>query len=284
MVKTIYELEPYKKLKRYLNKLITGNSHGLVIRSVGGTGKSYLVEKELQHNASEYIIINSYVTPMELYNLIYQNRNITIVFDDTEDLLKDNKVIGMLKGAFQPSFMNKRMVSYHSSRLTEGLPSEFEFTGKIVILTNQNLAENTSTKALLSRLMVYNLEVKYETFIQYMDWMANNVKYEHLSKDKRNECLDFIKNVTDETFPNFNLRKLTKVYECMVYDEDDWRLPAIDELTEGRDHPSNRKLQTIKKVVELLESGKPVKEQITEFEKTGMHRSYYFKIKKGFEK
>lgn len=284
MVKTIYELEPYRKLRRYLQQLITGNSHGLVIKSIGGTGKSRLTEKELQENGTDYVIINSYVTPMELYNLIYQNRNMIIMFDDTEDMIKDNKIIGMLKGALQSNFMGKRIVSYHSSRLTEGLPAEFEFTGKIVILTNQSWADNDSVRALMSRVMVYDMQVKYETFISYMKWMANNVKYEKLTKEQRLECIEFIENVTDETFPNFNLRKLIKVYECMTYDENDWRLPAIDELTEGRDNPANRKLQVIKKVVELLESKLTVKEQIKEFEKIGMHRSYYFKIKKGFEK
>ena len=100
------ELEKhYKDLYDMVEVLVKSkNIHGLIVYGSAGLGKTFNViyklekMKEEGHNI-EYELITGHITALQLYQLLYQNKEKIVVIDDIADIFKDDTAKGILLSA-----------------------------------------------------------------------------------------------------------------------------------------------------------------------------------------
>lgn len=154
-------LKWYQPLISGVRSLIKGNRNFLLICGPPGTGKSYMVKRELYLNhlapIKDYKVVKGSVTELSsIIQILYDYRNSIIIFDDFDTLIKNPNMIDILKSASDS--YKKRVINFPESdeSSTEGLktksyPPSFIFSGKIIIITNQPIEE--IDYALMSRAM-----------------------------------------------------------------------------------------------------------------------------------
>ena len=265
----------FRPLIELVKVVVKGEEFGLIIYGDGGLGKTYSVLKAMSElnleYGTEFIYVNSYVTPLELYNLLWEHNGKVIILDDVEKLLKDEKTIGILKACLEANLSNKRIVSYFSTTNKLDAPEQFEFEGKLIIIMNEIKNSKKSVESLISRVLTYELNFNYHERIQIMYELAKELNIPF-------ELVDFVKENVTPANTNLNLRTLKHLYNIYSYykangNQEKWKELAKTFLMQGED-------KVLKVVWELMNSNMPVKEQVKVFlERTGMSRRTYFRYK-----
>ena len=82
------------------------------------------------------IKISGSITRKGLYKLLFRHRiGDILVFDDCDDVLKDNTMANILKAALDGG-VDERVISWETSRPEEGLPNSFVFKSQIIFISN----------------------------------------------------------------------------------------------------------------------------------------------------
>lgn len=255
----------------YLDTLIKGKTNCLVIRSEGGLGKTYNILKYLTKNSVDFKYVSGWITKLELYQYLHDNKNSLIVFDDCEIMLEDDGIVALLKPAIWETIKDKRIISYISSSEKLQVPKQFVFNGKIVMLINEVPEEERKTiKALMSRAIFYDLAFDYHDKLKLMFEIAK-LPFGNLSLAERNEVAGYIQTNTDDTYEDLNLRTLIKGLD-LRQQSSQWKdlLKAL--LVENED------LRCIKEAIKTFPT--EASKQFDLFkQKTGKHRSTFFALK-----
>ena len=129
-----------------LTKMVgRGIQPSLVITGMAGVGKTHLVKETLTimglRESHEFEHFKGKATPAGLYMTLYANSDKIIVLDDCDSVFKDDDAVNILKAALDS--YDTRQISYISSKplkdeFGEPIPSRFEFTGKIIFISNIN--------------------------------------------------------------------------------------------------------------------------------------------------
>lgn len=265
--------EYFRIPKHYVKMIAQSKATSLILLSEGGLGKSHLVLRTLIEQELDFAYFNSYSTPMQLYNLLYDNKDELIIFDDLEGLLSNETAISILKGALW-STTKKREIHYLSSAKQLGdRKKSFVFSGRIIFLLNQFPDKSRIVKSLITRTLYYELNFPYKMRIEIMRQIAEQ-PYNDLTKEERLKIVDFVEKNSDETTNELNLRTLIKAYQIYSYSKEVW-----EELVKGL-LISNAELVILKRILINPKCTK-VKKQIVEFvELTGRHRATFFNWKK----
>jgi hypothetical protein len=255
--------------KEYIRTLLKARHiHALILEGESGLGKSYVTVQTLTENGlklnSDFIIINTYVTPLELHELLYKHSNKIIVFDDIANLFESSTSLGILLSALW-SPTKKRIVSYLSSTNKLRAPLQFEFKGKIIILTNKLPQELETIK---SRCFYLSLNFKFEERIKliYEICKINRIPL---------EIADFIKEHTSAAH-NLNFRLPFKLFEIYRQNGNNgWDKLALQQLEVSEERAI---------LLDILKSGKSVRQQVLDWiERTGLSRATYFRYKRQLE-
>jgi len=263
------ELEKhYKDLYDMVEVLVKSkNIHGLIVYGSAGLGKTFNViyklekMKEEGHNI-EYELVTGHITALQLYQLLYQNKEKIVVIDDIADIFKDDTAKGILLSALW-GVNNKRIIRYYSTSSKLKAPSLFEFKGKIIFITN----ELKGFKALKSRCFKFNLEFDNDTILKIMYELAKK-------KNVDFEVVDFIKEEVDKNKSiKLNLRIFEQAKEFWMHSKDWKRLLRLELLLNY-----NKGYRIVSELVardDLTE-----KEKVRIFmEETGLSRATYFRYK-----
>ena len=227
----------------FVSKLVTmtgkKKAKSVIISGPGGLGKTYSVMEALQKAGlkdlsaiSEYGIgktfdtrkcfkfIKGYSTPKGLYRTLYENRHMTLVFDDCDSVLKDPVALNLLKSALD-SF-GKRYISWNAeTRGDDSLPTSFEFKGQIVFITNVSL--DRLDQAVRSRSMCIDLTMSAADKLERMEEIAKSDKFLPDAKaSSKKDALDFLKAKKDE-ISDLNLRSLIQVVIIADSGDKDWK-------------------------------------------------------------
>jgi hypothetical protein len=146
----------------------TSTIRGLYITGEAGNSKSYEVYKYLQEKNIKYKLVTARVSNLALYMLLYKHRKDVLVFDD---VYFDRTIsTDLIKGALN----DKGVVNWltTSDRLTDEVPPEFEFKGKIIIITNDGIKESNKFYPLLSRMYVLEKNLTLEMYKVIADKMC----------------------------------------------------------------------------------------------------------------
>jgi hypothetical protein len=145
---------PTERLHRW-DKLIKnfkeGKSRNFVVSyGTGGVGKTFSVEKQMSQELAdgEAVKFSGGTTPKGFLEMLYKNRDKKIILDDFDSSYEDENVLALL--AICSRNRGERIIKDPTSGgMHEGsrdIPSEFEFTGKIMSISNMNLEQEAEGK------------------------------------------------------------------------------------------------------------------------------------------
>ena len=167
----------------------------------------------------DYAYLNSKTTPLALYEFLYKNKDKLILFDDVIGLLDSEISVSILLSALW-SATSQRIIQYNTTAKVfeeKGLPAAFEFTGKIILLTNHMNFKNKFLRALQDRGYFFEFNFSYDEKIAIM---REIIQVDHkLESIKREEVLEFMISNSCPATKNFSFRTLLKAFNLRLYNE-----------------------------------------------------------------
>ena len=267
--------------KTLIKTVASGFSNGLIMTGPGGLGKTFttlstLTEMGLKKD-EDYAYHQGFTTPLELYHILFKNSDKVNVFDDVEGLLSDPKAVSILKTALW-SATSVRVIQYHTTSKALEAPNQFAFTGRIILCLNRIPHKaDESLQALLSRALCFDFKLSFNDKTKIIAGIAANATYKEMTNEERMEVFTFIKDHSDATTENYNIRTLLKAFDVYLFakkDGSDWK-KAVNELLD--------KDEDMKVLQDCLHMSCPVKEQASEFCKlTGLNIRTFYRMKRKY--
>lgn len=173
-----------------------------------GTSKTYTVKEELERMTAPSVIRNARMTPMGLFEFLYEHPEHVVVLDDIATLFKDRAALQILMAALDGDPMKPRKVTYKS----KDRDLEFYFSGGIVAISNLPLASDPLANAVSSRVVLLEHEPTDEELAAFMRKLALD-GYKDLTVEQCQEVVAFVVEETRTCDRRLDLRHLTKAYE-----------------------------------------------------------------------
>lgn len=161
------------------NATINGDCRALIVTGPPGVGKSHGIESQLEKASLfdkiagkriRFEIVKGAMTALGLYALLYKysdSKNV-LVFDDC-DVWDDQDALNILKAALDSGKRRRIWWNSDSSYLRkEGVPTDFDFNGSCIFVTNLDFSDRRSKKiqahleALQSRCHYLDLTINTE--------------------------------------------------------------------------------------------------------------------------
>lgn len=227
---TIEEIQIFKEIGEFYD-LEVDSEDGLYYTADGvchhNTGKTQTVE-DMLHAAGKsdgegYFKITGSATPVGIYRILYNHRRDIVLFDDSDSALNDQEGRNLFKAASDTkkvrkiSWMKggKNFVDpqdFDEDNDDELLPRYFEFTGKIIFISNLPLNKLDPDGALRTRGYVINVDPTNEEIYDFMLKIANKIPLDvdyPLGEKERLEVVEVLRTrkVGDKTA---NLRSLVR--------------------------------------------------------------------------
>lgn len=200
--------ERFEFAENFADLVILNIAKSLVLVGEGGLGKSYLVKNRLKENGkdpSDFKFIKGYCTPRGLYNLLYDNNGKVIIFDDCDSVLKDKTSENTLKSALDS--YDERIISW-AAKMPKGseYPPEFEFTGRIIFISNLN--KKKVPQPLITRSYVVDLSMTTDEKIIRIGSIYEEIcKKTNIPLEKGRKAFNFLReykhNVKDLSIRSF---------------------------------------------------------------------------------
>lgn len=232
--------ERFGFVEKLVKMVCSGVQPSAVITGQGGLGKTYTVMKTLKESGLQdladvmaksdigakvimkscFTTIKGFSTAKGLYRTLFENNGATIVFDDCDSILKDPAALNILKGALDS--YGKRVISWNSEsfRGEEDLPRTFEFTGRVIFISNMD--QNNIDQAIRSRSMMIDLSMTDDQKIDRMEHIAATEEFlpEYSAVDKA-DALELIRTLKDDA-KEISLRTLISITKIRAANKD-WK-------------------------------------------------------------
>lgn len=200
--------------------------HSLFVIGGGGTGKSRTITRTLEDEGQETILLNSNVTQLELFRLMYHHsqNDLIFLFDDVDGIFRSPVHLGLLRSALYGH--PERIVTYSSSTLPDDLPPSFSTISRFIFLANQVPKKCPMFDAVLTRCLVYRLDLSNQEIVEQFRVMAGN-GYPGVLPEECDEIIDFIEANGQER--QLSMRLLTpaiQIFKFAKMEGTDWR-PAL---------------------------------------------------------
>ena len=262
----------YFEMEKYLEMVCAGFSNFCIVHSEGGLAKTWSSQAILKKHKIDYAYLNSFTSPLELYNFLYDNsKGKVILIDDTEGIWDNKAIISILKNATELN--GERTISWNSStgKLQERSRT-CKFDSRIILLTNQlpNAEKNPHIQALLSRGFLAKLRFSYQEKLDVIQEVSKK-KYQNLKELERQEIYAFLIQHTNEATKELSIRTLIKLYHFYLFDKTCWKELGMRLL----------KADVRKQVViDLMKTDLSVNEQVKDFnKKCNGSRATFFRLK-----
>ena len=270
-------------LAHHVRLLAKKMSHALfVFGAQGGLGKSRTIVRTLDESGITPILINSHITPLALYGVLYAHRDdATLFFDDVDSMFSSMAHLGLLRSAL---WGNPRVVTYGSSQMPDDLPSSFEFTSRCIFAANVVPMKNDAFKAVLSRCDQFELSATNGEVIEAMRSIAAKGFHE-LTPTDCETVIDFIEQHAEDRQLSLrllgpSLRKLKYAREMGI----DWRPMITSQLQSlGRKQVATKRLDNKSADVKTLKDAllkhpdSTVDQQAFWCQKTGKSRASFYR-------
>ena len=226
--------ERFEHIRSLVDMVVQGVQPSVMITGQPGIGKSFIVRQQLKSAGlkldTDYIQVNGHSSPFGLYKLLHDHRDSTIVFDDTDSILLNSISMNILKASLDS--YDTRYVSWYSNVAEQQeLDSSFEFTGRIIFISNMFLEK--IDPAIRSRAFCFDLKMSNEEISEHMQNILSDIESD-ISMNIKQEALDYLKTIQDQ-FSNYSLRVLIQAIRIRAYcqtSNKDWR-QMIQVLTSG---------------------------------------------------
>lgn len=263
-------------------------SNGLFVAGTGGVGKSKVIGETLASEGVVPVLINSHITPLSLYQTMYEHRQEKVLWlDDCDSIYPNMAILGLLRSALWGQ--GERVVTYTSTQLL-GLPNHFDFDSRIIFTANSIPKRNEAFKAVLSRVDVFELTATNEEILEQMRELAGK-GFGTLTQQQCREVVEFIGKAggTRQLSMRMYEPSLRKVEYALVTGVD-WRdlvRSQLDQLgqKEGLPKPLDSKAHDLKCMALAVEKYPASVKLQEDFwrEATGKSRASFFRTKKDYE-
>jgi len=234
--------QPFLDLEKYAHAVAHGKVRGLLVVGDPGLGKSYGVEKVINHyraldetGVNRYEIVKGAISAPVIYQKLYEFRRggKVLVFDDCE--IQDVDGLNLLKAALDSC--DRREIAWYkqSSWLkTSGLPKKFVFNGNIIQLTNEDLMATTGKRkdhmaAIISRCHYIDMRMESNLDkirrIKYVVYESNMLANYNLTIEEVDDIVGYITEDPD-SMRELSLRVVKKVADLHDAYPKEWRTLA----------------------------------------------------------
>jgi len=171
----------FSNLERLTKMVGKGIQPSLVITGMAGVGKTHLVKETLKglglRESYDFEHFKGKATAAGLFITLYQNSDKIVVLDDCDSVFKDDDAVNILKAALDS--YDTRKISYISTKplkdeFGEPIPAHFEFTGKIIFISN--IHQSKLDSAIRSRSFVADISMNTQQMFQRMDQLINTME------------------------------------------------------------------------------------------------------------
>lgn len=191
----------------------------LLVTGEGGLGKTYTVTKAIEDmglDNENFVFFKGYSTARGLYNTLFDNNGKLIVFDDCDSVLEDKVAINILKSALD-SYDKREICWMAKMRNGDEYPQKFEFTGRIIFISNKN--KEKFDGAVLSRSLVVDLSMTPAEKIERMRTIVPNILPTFPDEVKK-DALNFLD--INKDFYDINMRTLIMVSKMRFSYPETW--------------------------------------------------------------
>jgi len=186
----------------------------LVIDGPPGTGKTQSVKKVMKDG---YLLINTHITPLFAYKVLYDFRNKPVVIDDIDNLIQNSKLVSLFKQCGETTKEKTLQWNSTSNQLGD-YPSRFETTSNLLLTVNRIYTDkNLNRLALLDRGFHVEFEPQREEILNRMKEISEKATIEG-----KWDIYNFIKEHIDFA-SNVNLRTLIKGFSLKNYGKSNWQ-------------------------------------------------------------
>ena len=171
----------FGNLERLTKMVGRGIQPSLVITGMAGVGKTHLVKETLKQmglrESYDFEHFKGKATAAGLYMTLYANSDKIVVLDDCDSVFKDDDAVNILKAALDS--YDTRQISYISTRplkdeFGEPIPTRFEFTGKIIFISNIN--QSKLDEAIRSRSFVADISMNTDQMFLRMEQLMQTIE------------------------------------------------------------------------------------------------------------
>ena len=218
--------ERFEFLDQMVTMVAEGTMPSVVITGEGGLGKTYTVLKALEklghrnltdlteveigagiNKSKAYRIIKGFSTAKGLYRTLFECNGMTVIFDDTDAVLENDIAKNLLKGALDS--YSKRYISWMADMKDDDLPKTFEFTGRVIFITNKNL--QSVDQAIRTRAMCVDVTMSQTQKVERMETISKSPEFlPEVQVQTKQHALEFLKSNCNR-IPNLSLRSLIQV-------------------------------------------------------------------------
>lgn len=247
-VKLSYE-EQLKDLKNLLKMTLTGAANAMFISGRGGVGKTHTVEEILasmgKKDNVDYFKNTGTATAAGIYALLFRFKDKIVVFDDSDDALKDQESRNIIKAATDTKKVRKLVWNKASKNLVDPdedltdeeildqglLPRYFEFTGKIIFISNLSMDKLDPDGAIRTRAFLVDVNPTDDEVYDFMDKIVGDIPLPEgltLSAGDRKRVVSILRTGTSKQSANF--RKLSRGLNMLAGAESAGVTVSDDEL------------------------------------------------------
>lgn len=218
--------------------LADGEQASVIVTGPGGLGKTFNVLNALKKcglqdvsllaefdigevlaTRKSFVVVKGYSTPKGLYRTLYEFRKGVIVFDDCDSVLKDPVSLNLLKAALDS--YDKRIISWRADIRDEDLPTSFEFTGRVVFISNMSSVQ--LDQAIITRSMVVDLSMTTAQKVERMKFILNQDDFmPEYSTSIKKDAIALIESVKEKV-KELSLRTLIQVVKIRKGAGPNWK-------------------------------------------------------------
>ena len=169
-IKTTEKFKPIVDLTKMVARK---HSCGVIIVVEGGISKTFSILKTLKQElkSEEFTRINSYSTPLELYRILYHNRDKkVIVFDDVHNIWRNKLMVSILKNALDTT--TNRIVQYNTTSDKCDVPASFKMNAGLIIVSNTLKVKDADVNAVVSRCHFFEVALTHFEKLSIMKEIA----------------------------------------------------------------------------------------------------------------
>jgi hypothetical protein len=233
----------YKTLERFIQG-VAMNKYHMIVNGPSGCGKTEYTRKVLDSVKANAVMISGTMSPIKLYAALYECRKpgTILVIDDTDTLLEQTESLEILKAALD-SQGNKPVAwkKYSTLLAKNGMPDEFLYKGRLIIITNKHLSMNDTTKA-GSQLVPVRKRFQYfpaglpskewevlamRKFVEAGDVRIFNER--NIPKNAQQDIMNFIEANADD-LGRISFRSIVQCVELYEAHGEDWQDMALISL------------------------------------------------------
>jgi len=227
-LKTITFKKQLEDLENLVRMTVAGSSNALFVSGSGGVGKTFTTEKILKslglRDGAGYFKNTGSSSAAGLYALLFRYKDKIVFFDDSDSTLGDQEARNIVKAATDTKKIRKLVWNKMGKNVADPeemtdqeilddgmIPRYFEFTGKIIFISNLSLDKLDPDGALRTRAFIININPTEDEIYEFMGDIVEKMELEDglsLDLESRKSVIGLLRSGKSKQQPN--LRKLSR--------------------------------------------------------------------------